>query len=60
MTKQHAIDTALVYLDKVTVTGVSNILALAHAIDALIISREEPESDSGNPENKVVGNDGTN
>lgn len=36
MDNSNAIDTALVYLDKITVSGVNNVLALARSIEAVL------------------------
>ncbi len=40
MDNSTAIDTALVFLDTVTVSGVTNVIALARAMDALIQAKQ--------------------
>lgn len=45
MDTAHAIDTALVYLDKVTVSGVSNVLSLANAINAVLEAKKNLDAE---------------
>ena len=46
METSQAIDTALVYLDKITVSGVSNVLSLAYAINAVLDAKKNLEEES--------------
>ena len=46
MDTAHAIDTALVYLDKIAVSGVSNVLSLAYAINAVLDAKKNLEKES--------------
>ena len=56
MTTAHAIDTALVYLNSITVSGVNNVIALARAIDALIQAKQPEDK----PEIKPIEEGDTN
>lgn len=46
MVSQH-VDSALVFLDRLSVTGVNQVISLAHAIDELIMARDEPRCRGG-------------
>lgn len=46
MDTAHAIDTALVYLDKLTVSGVGNVLSLSYAINAVLDAKKNLEKES--------------
>lgn len=45
MVSQH-VDSALVFLDRLTVTGVNQVISLAHAIDELIMARDELQAEA--------------
>ena len=47
----HAVDTALVYLDKVTVSGVSNVLSLANAINAVLEAKKNLDAEKESEKN---------
>lgn len=45
MVSQH-VDSALVFLDRLSVTGVNQVISLAHAIDELIMARDELQAEA--------------
>lgn len=47
----HAVDTALVYLDKVTVSGVGNVLSLANAINAVLEAKKNLDAEKESEKN---------
>lgn len=47
----HAVNTALVYLDKVTVSGVSNVLSLANAINAVLEAKKNLDAEKESEKN---------